>query len=140
VQGDGLEVYLGDLYSNESRQIAIAVTIPAQAKVGDMPLTEVNYRYQGIENQAIKSFNDRLPILVKVDVVAIAQSATADAQTLEQLSKYRIANIKEQAVALADKGDFTAAVDRLNTLIADIKRLFTVESFKVLEEISQLEH
>ncbi len=140
VQGDGLEVYLGDLYSNESRQIAIAVTIPAQAKVGDMPLAEVNYRYQGIENQAIKSFNDRLPISVKVDVAAIAQSATADPQTLEQLSKYRIASVKEQAVALADSGNFTAAVDRLNTLIADIKRLFTVESFKVLEEISQLEH
>jgi hypothetical protein len=44
------------------------------------------------------------------------------------------------AVALADKGDFTAAVDRLNTAISDIKRLFTIESFKVLEEISQLEH
>jgi Ca-activated chloride channel homolog len=140
LKGEQLEIHLGDVYSNESRQLAIAVTIPAQAKVGDISLAEVNYRYQGIENQAIKSFNDRLPISVKVDVAAIAQSATADAQTLEQLSKYRIATVKEQAVALADRGDFTAAVDRLNTLIADIKHLFTVESFKVLEEISQLEH
>jgi Ca-activated chloride channel homolog len=140
LKGEQLEIHLGDVYSNESRQLAIAVTIPAQAKVGDISLAEVSYRYQGIENQAIKSFNDRLPISVKVDVAAIAQSATADAQTLEQLSKYRIATVKEQAVALADRGDFTAAVDRLNTLIADIKHLFTVESFKVLEEISQLEH
>ncbi len=140
VKGEQLEIHLGDVYSSESRQLAIAITIPAQAKVGDILLAEVNYRYQGIENQAIKSFNDRLPISVKVDVAAIAQSATADAQTLEQLSKYRIASVKEQAVALADSGNFTAAVDRLNTLIADIKHLFTVESFKVLEEISQLEH
>jgi Ca-activated chloride channel homolog len=140
LKGEQLEIYLGDVYSNESRQIAIAVTIPAQAQVGDLPLAEVNYRYQGIENQAIKSFSDQLPISVKVDVAAIAQSATPDPQTLEQLSKYRIATVKEQAVALADQGDFATAVDRLNTAISDIKRLFTIESFKVLEEISQLEH
>ncbi len=139
-QGEGLTVYLGDIYSNESRQLAIEVTAAARTTPGEISLAEVIYTYQGIENQAIKSVSDRLSVSAKVDVAAVAQSATPMPQTVEQLSKYRIASVKEQAIALADSGDFTTAVDRLNTAIADIKRLFSIESFKVLEEISQLEH
>jgi Ca-activated chloride channel homolog len=135
-----LQVNLGDVYTSEAKQIAVELAIAPQAALGDLPLLSATYSYQAIVNESIQSFSDSLAMQIAVGSVEAAAQAKPDQTVIEQISKFRIAKVKDEAIALADQGDFKTASARLRNTLETLQNQSLQESFEVAEEMAQLDH
>jgi Ca-activated chloride channel homolog len=134
------EMMLDDVYTTEAKQLAIALSIEPASKVGTLDLGTLTYTYQAVEESSTKSFTQQLPIQIQVDTVEAVSALVPDRAILEQISKFRIAKVKDEAIALADRGDYKVASQTIQSAIADLKLKSLQESFEFAEEIAQLDH
>ncbi len=137
---NGLEIFLGDVYEVEAKQLAVQLVIPPQNNLGQLPLLSLNYKYQTIINDSIEQLSGELPITINIGSEAEAQQIQPNQSVFEQTSKLRIAQVKEQAIALADKGDYQKAAEILRSAIQNIQQKLLTEIFEIAEEIEQLEY
>jgi len=138
VKGNNLEVFLGDVYGVEPKQLAVELSISPLSDLGVKNVATVAYQYQAIANGSIQSFTNQLPI--SLTVVAAEETVQPDAAVVEQASKLRIAKVKDEAVTLADQGDYSNASQKLRKTVEDLKLKALHESFEIAEEMEQLEH
>jgi Ca-activated chloride channel homolog len=138
--GNALQVNLGDVYTSEAKQMAVELAIAPQPNLGDLPLLSATYSYQAIVNESIQSFNDDLVMQIAVDSAEAAAQAKPDRTVIEQISKFRIAKVKDEAIALADQGDFKTASAKLRSTLETLQNQSLQESFEVAEEMAQLDH
>jgi Ca-activated chloride channel homolog len=140
INGNALQVNLGDVYTSEAKQMAVELAIAPQPNLGDLPLLSATYSYQAIVNESIQSFNDDLVMQIAVDSAEAAAQAKPDRTVIEQISKFRIAKVKDEAIALADQGDFKTASAKLRSTLETLQNQSLQESFEVAEEMAQLDH
>lgn len=135
-----LEVFLGDVYEIEPKQLAVELALPAFSNLGVKNVATVAYKYHAVVDGSIQEFSDKIAIALTIGSPEQASSIQPDTATIEQASKLRIAKVKEEAIAFADQGDYNSAAQKLRQAIADLKRKMLSESFEVAEELDQLDH
>jgi Ca-activated chloride channel homolog len=137
---NALQVNLGDVYTSEAKQMAVELAIAPQTTLGDLPLLSATYSYQAIVNESIQSFSNDLAMQITVGSAEAAVQAKPEQTVIEQISKFRIAKVKDEAIALADQGDFKTASAKLRSTLETLQNQSLQESFEVAEEMAQLDH
>ncbi|NEP62709.1 MAG: VWA domain-containing protein [Symploca sp. SIO2G7] len=139
-QGNNLEVFLGDVYQIEPKPLALELALPAFANLGEQKLVTVAYKYQTVVAEKITQFSDQVPINITVGSPEEANEAAPDVKVQEQTSKLRIAQLKDEAIALADQGNYQTAAENLLQAIAALKQKALDRFFEVAEEIENLDY
>jgi Ca-activated chloride channel homolog len=138
--GNNLEIFLGDVYSVENKPLALSLAIAPQSKLGTVQILTLDYQYQTIVDGSIQQKGDRIPVTITVGDRQEASKVQPDLKTIEQTSQLRIAQVKDEAIALADKGDYQQASQKLRQMAENLKQKALQELFEIAEEISQLEY
>jgi Ca-activated chloride channel homolog len=137
-QDKGVEVFLGDVYQVESKPLALQFTIPAIATEGQMDLGTISYSYQRVIDGSIQQFKDNLDLAIAVVSPEDANQIELDKDVTQQASQLRIAKQKDEAIALADKGNYQQAAAILRQAVEELKAKALDEYFEIAEEIEQL--
>jgi Ca-activated chloride channel family protein len=140
IVGNNLELFLGDVYEIEKKPLALALTIPPQKKVGTIEILSLSYQYQTVVDESIQQLHDRIPITIEVGSPEEASQVQPNLEAIEQTSQLRIAKVKDEAIALADRGDYQQASQKLREMADALKQKALQEFFAIAEEISQLEY
>ncbi|GAB4242314.1 MAG: hypothetical protein Kow0049_31530 [Stanieria sp.] len=138
--GEDVEVLLGDVYHIESKPLALQFALPGISKTGKTNLATLSYTYQTVVNGKIDRFTEYLPISITVASAAEASNIEPDPTVTQQASQLRIAKKKDEAVTLADKGDYQQAAEILRQTVAELKLKALQEYFEIAEEIEQLDY
>lgn len=136
----GLEIFVGDVYEVEAKQLAVQLLIPPQNISGQLPILHINYNYQTIVNNSIEPILGELKVTINIGSETEAQQIQPDQSVFEQTSKLRIAQVKAKAIDLADQGEYKKAAETLRSAIQDIQKKLLDEIFEIAEEIEQLEY
>ncbi|ERT04357.1 von Willebrand factor type A domain protein [Lyngbya aestuarii BL J] len=139
-QGEELELFLGDVYQVEAKQLALQLSIPPQENAGEIKLITVTYNYQTLVEDSIQSQSEQFPISVTVGSEEQASQSQLNSTVLEQTSQLRIARLKDEAIALADQGQYKQAAEKLRSAVEDIRSKLLDEIFEIAEEIEQLNY
>lgn len=134
---DGLEMILGDVYEVEDKILALSMKITTSAQVDNQVVLQLNYRYQAVVDEVIKQFTQQETIIIPVDTQAAFDNTPIQQNVIEQTYRLRIAKAKEDAVNLADQGDYQTASQHLQQMI-DFLTGNIEESFELSEEMEQL--
>ncbi|MEL6929779.1 MAG: VWA domain-containing protein [Cyanobacteria bacterium J06600_6] len=137
-QTQGIEVFLGDVYQVESKPLVLQFSLPAIATEGEVDLGLVTYSYQRVVDGSIQKFSDTLPLTIKVGSEESAGKIKLNADVTQQASQLRIAKKKDEAVAIADRGNYKQAAEILRQAVEDLKAKALNEYFEIAEEIEQL--
>ncbi|NER27870.1 MAG: VWA domain-containing protein [Symploca sp. SIO1C4] len=140
VVGNNLEVFVGDVYEVEAKQLALQLAIPPHTKTGETKVATITYKYQSLVEGSIEQLTKQILINLTVGSAEEASQIEPDSAVFELASKLRIAQIKEQAIALADNRDYQGAAEKLRAAIKGLKLKLLDEIFEVAEEMEQLEH
>ncbi len=134
--GNRIEVFLGDVYAVEPKPLAIEADLPGFSEVGERTIATANYSYQIIDSGSIQQQSGQLAIAIQV-----ADEATpGDKDVPVQTTRLRIAKAKEEAIAMADRGEYAAAAQMLRELVDRLLENIAKESFEIAEEIEQLHY
>ncbi|OUD13331.1 vWA domain-containing protein [Thioflexithrix psekupsensis] len=136
-KADGVEILLGDVYEVEAKQLALVVSIPAQA-VGTQPMFTVHYRYQTVVNEAIEQTTADSTLTIPVVTPEAFANTSPQQSVLDQTHRLRIAHAKENAVDLADQGELDHAAQTLHNILDFLTQQHIEETFEWAEEFEQL--
>ncbi len=136
----GVEVFLGDVYQVESKPLVLKFTIPAIATEGTVDLGTIEYSYEKVIDGSIKKFTDSLALSLKVVSSEAALKAAINGDVTQQASQLRIAKKKDEAVAIADGGNYQQAAEILRQAVEELKSQALNEYFEIAEEIEQLKY
>lgn len=139
-EGKDVKVFMGDVYAVEPKSLTIELALPAFDALGERQVATIAYQYQTVENGVIHPKQGTIPLKVEVGSAEQATEIRPDRIIHEKASKLRIAQAKEDALVLADQGDFTGAARRLHQTIEHIHAHILAESFEVAEEVEQLKY
>jgi Ca-activated chloride channel family protein len=139
-QDNNLVVFLGDVYAVETKPLAVSLSIPAQKQLGATQLLTLAFKYQTVVGDSIQTISDRIPITITVGKAEEAKNIQPDLKVVEQTSQLRIAQVKDEAIALADNGNYRQASEKLRQMAENLKQKALQEFFEIAEEIAQLEY
>lgn len=139
-QSAGVEVFLGDVYQVESKPLVLQFKLPAIATEGKIDLANLKYSYERVVDGSIQKFTDNLTLAITVVSEEIASQAKPDSNVTQQASQLRIAKQKDQAVMIADQGNYQQAAEILRQAVAELKSQALNEYFEIAEEIEQLKY
>jgi Ca-activated chloride channel family protein len=139
-RGQEVAVGLGDVYATEPRQLAAELSVDAGSASGPVTLATLVFRAQAVVDGAIRELSGEVPIVVNLASASESAAVSADKNVLAQTSRLRIARVKDQAVELADKGDFGSASQRLRQVITEVSAHLDKASYDIAEEVEQLAH
>ncbi len=137
-QETGVEVFLGDVYQVESKPLVLQFTIPAIATEGELDLGSLTYSYHQIVDGSMQKFTDTLPLSLQVVSEEAAAKVKLNSDVTQQASQLRIARKKDEAVKIADGGNYQQAAEILRQAVAELKAKALNEYFEIAEEIEQL--
>ena len=135
-----VEVFLGDVYQVESKPLVLQLSIPAIATEGKIDLGTIEYSYERVVDGSIQKFSDRLPLSITVVSEAAATEVEPNSDVTQQASQLRIAKKKDEAVAIADTGNYKQAAEILRQAVEELKSKALSEYFEIAEEIEQLKY
>jgi len=134
----GMEILLGDVYQVESKPLVLQFSIPAIAKEGELTLGFLDYSYQSVVDGSIRKFRDTFPLTIKVVNAETASKIELNSDVTQQASQLRIAKKKDEAIAIADAGNYQEAAIILRQAVEELKSKALNEYFEIAEEIEQL--
>ena len=139
-QNNHSSVFLGDVYQREPKPLAISLSIPPQTNPGTYDILTLAYRYETVINDSLQQRQEEITIQIKVGDEKESQNIDPNPEVLETTSQLRIAQIKDNAISLADQGNYQEAAEKLRQMADDLKQKALAELFEIAEEISQLEY
>ncbi|NEP86396.1 MAG: VWA domain-containing protein [Okeania sp. SIO2C2] len=139
-QGEAWEILLGDVYQVEAKQLALQLLIPPQKNPGPFTIATIEYQYQTTIDDNIQQVSEQIPVVITVGSAEEASRIEADMLVLEQTSQLKIARLKNEAIAMADRGQYKEAAEVLRSQVDELKSKLLNEIFEVAEEIAQLEY
>ncbi|OQW95029.1 MAG: hypothetical protein BWK79_03800 [Beggiatoa sp. IS2] len=134
------QISLGDVYATEDKQLMLELAISPIMTLGMANLMTVEYKYYAIAEGSIQQQDGKIVIAIQVGTATEAENTPPNSSIIQQASHLRIAQTKDQAVTLADKGDFNTASQLLRNIADALKQKGLYEFFDTAEEIDQLEH
>ncbi|NET14023.1 MAG: VWA domain-containing protein [Okeania sp. SIO1H6] len=139
-QGEAWEIFLGDVYQVEAKQLALQLLIPPQKNSGPLTIATIEYQYQTTTDDKIQQVSEQIPVVITVGSAEEASRTEANMSVLEQTSQLKIARLKNEAIAMADRGQYEQAAEVLRSEVDELKSKLLNEIFEVAEEIAQLEY
>lgn len=137
---NGLEITIGDVSTTEDKVLALELLVPACTNMGNTDLIHLSYQYHTVVDGAIQTQSGEMTATIAVDTAEAAAQVVADPQVSEQANRLRIAKVKDEAVSLADKGEYEAASQRLAKTVEDLKVRNPKQTFEFAEELDHLDH
>ena len=134
----GIELFLGDVYHVESKPLVLKLAIPAIATEGRVDLGTIEYSYDRVVEGRIEKHTASLPLSIAVVSQAQAEKEELNIDVTQQVSQLRIARKKDEAIAIADNGNYQQAAEILSQAVAELKSQALNEYFEIAEEIEQL--
>ncbi len=134
------EVILGDVYQVENKPLALCLSIEPQDLTGIYQMLTLSYRYETVINDSIKTLYEEIPVTITIGDEEDTKNLRPNQEVIEQTSQFRIAQIKDEAINLADRGNYQEASEKLQQIAQKLKEQALIEFFEIAEEISQLEY
>ncbi len=134
------EIELGDVYEGEGRPLAFAVTLTPSDIPGEQVVADVTYTYQSVQNEHIFFQHGTGALVIRRGPMSEVMAAIPNADVVERVGLLRIAQAKEEAVRLADRGDYESAVSNLRAAAQMLEAQGLNEKFEIAEELAQLEY
>lgn len=138
-RGAATEITLGDVYGVEEKVLALELSVDA-ATPGSTLVATLAYAYDVVEGGAIKETRGEIPVTINVLAADDATAAQPDLGAVAKVSQLRSAKVKDEAVALADKGELAKAAKGLRDMIEALRSGPLASTFEIEEEIEQLDH
>ena len=134
------EVILGDVYHTENKPLALSLSIQPQNEMGKSELLTLSYRYEQVIDDSIKTLDKQIPITITIGDEEGSKNLQPNPEVIEKTSQFRIAQVKDEAIKLADQGKYQESAQKLEEIVKVLKEKALIELFKLAEEISQLEY
>ena len=134
-----IDVMLGDVYASEDRVLVMELLVRPAAH-GTTKVATVGYAFQTVVEGSIKDVKGELSVTVEAAGAEQAAAAVPDLAVVGDASRLQTARTKDEAVALADKGDLTAAAKKLRAMADELKNGPLAGQFEFAEEVDQLQH
>jgi hypothetical protein len=109
----GVQVQLGDGYGGERRRIVFSLHVPQLAELGPVHLADLVLRYVSV-GEEIAHLELTIPVTANAVSAAEAAATAPDGEVQEEVLLLKAAQAREEAIRLADVGDFDAAQDTLH--------------------------
>ncbi|MEO7331882.1 MAG: VWA domain-containing protein, partial [Minicystis sp.] len=138
-RGAATEITLGDVYGVEEKVLALEISVDTAAP-GSLLVATLAYAYDVVEGGAIKETRGEIPVVINVLAADDTTAAEPDLGAVAKASHFRSAKVKDEAVALADKGELAKAAKGLRDMIEALRSGPLASSFEIAEEIEQLDH
>jgi Ca-activated chloride channel homolog len=129
---------LGDMYEGEDKLLGLTLSLPS-TKIGDLPVFKLSFTADAIQNNVIQSVSGDASIIATIGTVEEAAKASSSSIMFE-LSRIKIAKVKETALSLSEAGKHAEAEQILRSLIKELHDKGLNENFEIAEEIEQLEY
>jgi Ca-activated chloride channel family protein len=107
--GGGVQVELGDAYAGERRRVVLELRIPHLAALGPCSVAELVLRFTGV-GDAIEQRTLTIPVVANAVSAAEAANVAPDGEVREEVLVLRSARARDEAIRLADTGDFQGAL------------------------------
>jgi Ca-activated chloride channel homolog len=116
----GVQLELGDAYAGEHRRIVLALHVPRLAELGVARIAELVVHYVSVGDEVAER---TLTVPVAVNLVSAdeAAAAGADLEVREEVLVLEAARARDEAVRLADEGDYDAAQQVLAATDSDLR-------------------
>jgi Ca-activated chloride channel homolog len=118
----GVQVQLGDAFGDEHRRIVFQLHVPRLEELGVKKVADVVLRYTSI-GEEIAAYEVRIPLTVNLVSADEAARDEADREVSEEVTVLRSATAQQQAISLADEGQFDAARKLLGDVAADLRKI-----------------
>jgi Ca-activated chloride channel family protein len=104
----GVQVQLGDGYGGERRRIVFSLQVPRLAELGPVHLADLVLRYVSV-GEEIAHHELTIPVTANAVSAAEAAATAPDGKVREEVLLLKAARAREEAIRLADAGQFDAA-------------------------------
>src|SRR5215210_3000349 len=118
----GVQVALGDAYAGESRRVVFGLHIPRLGELGVARVAELVLRYVSVGDE-VRQHELTIPVVANLVSADEAAAADPDLEVREEIHVLEAARARQEAVELADRGDYGAAQAKLQAFAADLRRL-----------------
>jgi Ca-activated chloride channel family protein len=104
----GVQVALGDAYGDERRRVVFALHVPRLGELGVVKVADLVVRYVTVGDEVAEH---TLSVPVAVNLVSADEAAAAapDLEVTEEVLVLKAARARDEAIRLADAGDFDGA-------------------------------
>ena len=133
----GVQIQLGDAYSDEFRRVVFELHIPMLARLGVAKVADIVVRYVSVGDEIA---THELAIPLRVNLVSADEASTeqADQEVVEEVLILKAARAQQEARKRADTGDFEGAQSALR-LAADELRKAAPNSSRAEELLQEAE-
>lgn len=134
--GEGVSVNLQDIYSGETKLLLLELVISPLA-VGEQRLLSVEVDYADVrENLALVNLQAELRVKVSAE---LGPEPAENLEVVKQVELFRCAQAKEEAIRLADQGNFQASRQMLENQLVTLQSLGArLDSPEVDMEVKEL--
>jgi Ca-activated chloride channel homolog len=108
----GIQLQLGDAYEGDRRRVVFALHVPALVEVGVASIADVVLRYVSVGAE-VAVHEVVIPVAVNLVSADEAAASNPDLEVVEEVLVLKAAKAREDAIRLADTGDFKGAQHRL---------------------------
>lgn len=116
----GLQVQVGDAYGGDRRRIVFALHVPRLGELGVTTVADLVLRYVAV-GEEIAAYELTIPVTVNAVSAAEAAASAVDEEVREEVLVLRAARARDEAIELADAGDFAAAQAVLGAAEGDLR-------------------
>ena len=134
-----IDVMVGDVYAVEDRVLVFELLVRPPAE-GTIDVAHVSYTFQTVVGGAIQEIKGSMAVTAQAAGAESAAAAAPDLGAVSDASRLQAARTKDDAVALADKGDLKAAAQKLRAMAAELQGGPLAGQFVFAEEVDQLQH
>jgi Ca-activated chloride channel family protein len=117
----GVQVQLGDAFADESRRVVFEFHVPDMARLGVATIAEIVVRYASVGGQ-VALHQVTVPVTVNLVSADEAARSQADADVTEEVVVLKAARAQQEAVRLADEGQFVAAKSLLESTAGELRK------------------
>lgn len=104
----GVQIALGDAYAGERRRVVLALHVPRVAELGVARIAELVVRYVAV-GEEVAEHTLTVPVAVNLVYADEAAAAAPDLEVREEVLVLQAARARDEAVQLADAGEYDAA-------------------------------
>jgi Ca-activated chloride channel family protein len=104
----GVQVALGDAYGGDRRRVVLALHVPRLAELGVARIAELVVRYVSVGDE-VAEHTLTVPVAVNLVSADEAAASSPDLEVTEEVLVLKAARARDDAIRLADAGDFDEA-------------------------------
>lgn len=117
----GVQLALGDAYGGEERRVVFALHVPYLAALGPAKVADCVLRYVSVGDE-VAEHTVTIPVVANLVSADEAEASAPDLAVQEEVLVLRAAQARNEAIRLADTGDYESAQTTLVQASAALRR------------------